>query len=406
MTKQHKTGGMADKSSTPDHHAGAASPPYCRDDLGQLLSIAAQAANIHPPLLLSSIFGLPHQRLPPYRQFSEYQLFDLWQPGRMLNYLLNITLPSLPLTPPPFGPPWFNSMFFQPSVVLQRPDPLGSCTSFPDEAWFFVNGILTNADVAQLNAAHLSHLFHRPLTLLQNATAGLVVDLLQCAIGKQWRRITEPVVKAMPAIHAALKRSDKDRVVVIAHSQGTIIMAQVLDLLYQLTDAPPGADGQLRSADKGAPQPYAEPEFIYQDDAPIKLSDFAPLTQAELAKLEVYNFANCANWMPWFRPPSDGQPPLPWLEHFGNERDVVARLGMLAGADNGIHIDGPCWQRDEAWGHLLSEHYLYPVEDAQRQGRKPGGQGGNAPFRLLDKAQASAPPRLFAYLNGGVPSAG
>lgn len=365
------------------------------DGIVELLHIAAQAANIRPPLLLSSLFGLPHTRLPPYRRFSEYQLLDLWHPLRALRYLLNVSLPSLPVAPPPFGPPLLGEFFFQPSVVLQRPDHLGSYTAYPDEAWFFVNGILTNSAVAQLNAALLSQLFHRPITLLQNATAGLVIDLLQCAVGKQWRRITEPVVKAMPAIHAALKRPDKRRVVVIAHSQGTLIMAGVLDLLYPLV-------GTQSAAGAAA---YAEPEFVYPDDAPIVLDDFERLDEAELAKLEVYNFANCASRMPWFSPADGRRRPLPWLEHFGNQRDLVARLGMLApGAPaNGIRIDGPCWQRDGAWGHLLDEHYLYPIEAAQRRGRKPGGRGGSAPFRAVGPQSSVLAPRLFAYLNGGSP---
>jgi hypothetical protein len=373
------------------------------DDVGQLLRIAAQAANIRPPLLLSAIFGLPLSRLPPYRRFSEYQLLNLWQPLRALRYLLNIGLSALPVAPPPFLTPLLGELFLQPSVVLQRPDHLGSTTSYPDESWFFVNGIMTNSAVAQLNAAQLSQLFHRPVTLLQNATAGLLVDLLQCAVGKQWRRVTEPVVKAMPAIHAALKRPDKRRVVVIAHSQGTIIMAGVLDLLYQLVGPRPSAADQPASA---ATAGLAGPEFIYQDDAPIELDDFELVDEDELAKLEVYNFATCANRMPWFRPADGRRRPLPWLEHFGNQNDLVARLGMLApGAPaNGIRIDGPHWQRAGAWGHLLGEHYLYPIEQAQRRGRKPGGRGGSAPFGAVGAQASVLAPRLYAYINGGSPA--
>lgn len=372
-------------------------------DLRRLLRIAAQAAQIQPPRLASSIFGPPSDWMPPYRRFSEYQLLDLWRPARMLRYVLNVTLPSLPFAPPPFGPPVLNELFWQPSVVLQRPDHEGSFTSFPGESWFFVNGIMTNSAVAQLNAAHLSWLFHRPVTLLQNATAGLVVDLLQCAVGKQWRRITEPAVKAMPAIYDALKRRDKQRVVVIAHSQGTIIMATVLGLLYALARpaALPRGQRQARAA-------HAPPEFIYPSDAPIDLRDFAPLEEAELAKLEVYCFATCADEMRWLRPPAPGRRPVPWIEHFGNERDLVARLGMLApqAARNGIHIDGDCWRRAAAWGHLLDEHYLYPIEQAQRQGRKRGGRGGAAPFDPVGSHAGPDVPRLYSYINGGEPVSG
>ena len=143
-----------------------------------------------------------------------------------------------------------DTFFYQPTVILQRPDQYGSYTSYPREKWFFINGIMTNDDVAQLNAAYLSDLFHRPITLIQNSTCGLVSDLAECALGKQWRRTTEAVKKAFPAIHAALK-SEKEKVVIIAHSQGTIIASVVLQLLEAITQpvpAPPERGGLRRAA--------------------------------------------------------------------------------------------------------------------------------------------------------------
>jgi hypothetical protein len=372
-----------------------------------LLGIAWRAAKMQPPRLVSSVLGLPVTWLPPYRRFSEFQLLDLWQPGRLLRYLANVSLPSLPLAAPPFGPPWLNEWFFQPSSILQRPDHQGSYTTFPDEAWFFVNGILTNPAVAQLNAAHLASLFHRPITLLHNATAGLLVDLAQCAVGKQWRRITEPAVKVLPALYDALKRGDKQRVVVVAHSQGTLIMATVLDLLYALTERPVAR----RRGALGLAAGPAAPVVIPASDQPLHLEDFEPLTLAELGKLELYCFATCANQLRWFRAPARGRRAVPWLEHFGNEHDLVARLGMLApdAARHGLQIDGEHWVRQGAWGHLLDEHYLYPIEQVQRPGRKRGGLGGSLPFRRQaddSAANAANAPRLYAYLNGGQPPMG
>ena len=73
---------------------------------------------------------------------------------------------------------------------------------------------------------------------------------------------------------------------------------------------------------------HAPPEFVYPDQEPINLGDFEPLTGEELAKLEVDCFANCANTMPYIGA-WDGRP-VPWIENFGNQNDIVARLGMLA----------------------------------------------------------------------------
>jgi hypothetical protein len=109
--------------------------------------------------------------------------------------------------------------------------------------------------------------------------------------------------------------------------------------------------------------------------------------------------------MTHYRPDGQGKPALPYLEHFGNEHDIVARLGMQAphAAERGIQIDGPRFVRPGAWGHLLNQHYLYPLADIQRQGRRQGGSGGAAPFAPVDAAVPAATPRLYAYINGGAP---
>jgi len=372
-------------------------------DIGHLAGIAGDALRISPPLYFQSVFGSPSTWLPPYRRFSEFGLLSLWRPLRALKFLQTTWLPSVPRTPPSFTPPILNDLFWQPTVLLQRPDHNGNYTTFPEEAWFFVNGIMTNDAVAQVNAALLAELFHRPITLIQNSTSSLLTDLLQCALDKEGWRITESVTKALPAIYDALKDDQKERVVVIAHSQGTIIAAAMLHLLKQFT--------RPRLAAAGAPVPaaaYAPPEFVYPDQSPLRLADFAPLEERELAKLELYCFATCANVLTYFRPANGTHLALPYIEHFGNENDIVARLGMQAPDPVrwDIRIDGPRYVRPGAWGHLLNAHYLYPIADAQRLGRLRGGAGSAAPFVGSDAIGAPPDsPRLFAYINGGSPLA-
>ena len=137
------------------------------------------------------------------------------------------------------------------------------------------------------------------------------------------------------------------------------------------------------------------------------LDEFEPLTFGELAKLELYCFATCANVMTYSVSPAADRRPIPYLEHFGNDQDIVARLGMLAPRPGRweIRIDGPRFVRRDAWGHLLNEHYLYPIADVQRRGRRRGGRGTAAPFIAANGAgeAAGSTPRLYHYINGGVP---
>jgi len=359
-----------------------------------LWNIARDALKINPPLWVSSILGLPWTWLPPFQRYSEFRIIDLWQPLRSLKYLLDVGVPAIPRNPPEILPPVLDTFFYQPSVILQRPDHYGSYTSYPREKWFFINGIMTNDDVAQLNAAYLSDLFHRPITLIQNSTCGLVSDLAECALGKQWRRTTEAVKKAFPAIHAALK-SEKEKVVIIAHSQGTIIASVVLQLLEAITQ--PALPERAAFA---APLRYAEPIFIFPEEYELDPKDFAALTEDELAKLEMYCFANCANTLKYLHPDRA----VPWIESFGNEFDIVARLGMLAprAQEWHIEIDGPRYVHRRAWGHLLNEHYLPDIERQQKVRHRPGGKGGSTPYELLNAGQfPDHTPKLFHYINGG-----
>ena len=100
-------------------------------DWDTLLGIAFDALRISPPRYVSSIFGLPRTWLPPFSRYSEFKIVDLWRPGRTAKFLANTWIPSIPRTPPTFGPPLLNGLFWQPTVILQRPDHNGSYTDLP-----------------------------------------------------------------------------------------------------------------------------------------------------------------------------------------------------------------------------------------------------------------------------------
>ncbi len=367
--------------------------------LGELASTVWDAVHLRPPAVFCSILGWPWTWLPPHDRFSEYKIVDLWRLRRTLRFFLNTTVPSLPMTPPPHGPPVLNNLFRHPTVVLQRPDHDGGYTSFPDEKWFFVNGIMTDDNMAQINAAYLAFLFHRPITLIQNSTDALLVDLIQCVLGKKWHHPTEPVQVAFPAIYDALTDPHKDKVVVVCHSQGTIIMADVLRLLKAITPEPVAA----RSAEAEFTR-MAGPEFVYPEDAPQDLTDFDPLEEHQLAKLEIYAFATCADEMTYYRTPTPGTPPIPWIEHFGNENDLVARLGMLASIriSTASTSTAPA-MRTPAPGAICSTPTIWPPSTVPSGPPANGAAwAGRAPFFLVNNDCLPRPsPRLFGYLNGG-----
>jgi hypothetical protein len=268
----------------------------------------------------------------------------------------------------------------------------------------------------------LRKLFGRPLTVLHNFTRGILPDLAACAVGKEWEHVTESAAVAFPPIYAALKNENCERVILLAHSQGTILSAVVLALLKELH--PP-----IRA--KLAAQVVVSPEHAVarklakrwdfertmraartgRDTQSATLPSFdwpgrgrrqpEPVTLAELRKLEIYCFANCATEMAAVKIRGGNGLAAPWIESYGNDKDFVARLGVLANVrgPGSVRIGGDRYRRDAAWGHLLNAHYLYPMIKARNSGDPAGGlvplQGNQLSTpRLFDYLDAKSPPPL------------
>ncbi len=364
-------------------------------ELRDLLGGVWDALDVPGFAWLASVLGWPNSLLP--ERFSEYRLLYSLDIPRTLRYLADISIPSVARAAPEWVPAPLSPFVFHPSRVEAHRDHNRSWTSHSREAWLFVNGILTDADVAQLNATYLADLFHRPITVVQNATDGLLDDLSECVSEKAFDRTGEAATVAFPAIYDAITDAEKQRVVVIAHSQGTLIAAVVLRLM-KLIYRPDGHAGARASV------PDSVRQAVRDAGIGLDIGDFDPLSLGDLAKLELYCFANCATHMRYV----DAAARQPRIESFGNEHDIVARLGMLAPNPVrwGIEIDGPRYLAPGAWGHLLNRHYLRAIDRTQRRGHKRGpAQSGPAPYVLLDPDAWPEPhqPHLYRYLNGGHP---
>lgn len=289
--------------------------------------------------------------LPPYKPHSEFNIIDSRHLKRLLKYLGEIIIPPIPVKRPEWLSFLPETLFLRGTEIFSQPDHQEKLETFPDETWFFINGVATNKDIAEMNSQYLAQLFHRPITVIQNPTDFLLVDLIESAIGKTWKRNTEPAKTALDPIGKALSDPEKKHVVVIAHSQGTIIMANVLRTL-------------------------------------IKESGKSLGNVENLKKLEIYTFGNCADEMTYIPDLKTSKTnPVPWIENFANQYDLVARLGILAPkkAKRKINIDGDRYVTKDQWGHFLNEHYLFTRLDYDEVDYKP----------VKDKKA-----RLYGYLNG------
>jgi len=124
---------------------------------------------------------------------------------------------------------WLNKILNPSQKVPKDIDPAILEDNEVSEIWFFINGVVTDHWIAQLNAEHLADVFKRPINILHNPTDGLHRDLRECVKGRTLSELTGTSERIFGELlkHVARKKT-KGKIVVVAHSQGTIITADVI----------------------------------------------------------------------------------------------------------------------------------------------------------------------------------
>jgi pimeloyl-ACP methyl ester carboxylesterase len=173
-----------------------------------------------------------------------------------------------------------------------------------NQIWFFLNGISTNRSVLRLNGKALADLFQRKIWLMHNPSDGIILDLLESAVGRTMQMVSTLESSVAQILEEAL--NTHRRVILLAHSQGGIIATGAL---YRLAKNLSGSRSRA------------------------------------LKKLEVYTFASAATEL---------NLPQVYAEHFYHKQDYIARIGV---AGNPERFSGRSFEYN-ATGHLLNTHYL------------------------------------------------
>jgi hypothetical protein len=174
-----------------------------------------------------------------------------------------------------------------------------------DAEWFFINGVCTTRELAELNIAAISELFGVRVTALYNPTDGFVKDILECIHERTFDKyagITEELFDRVLNVINAGKS-----VKIIAHSQGGIIASNLLKMLKSLNSS-----------------------------FDIELFTFASAADEDVPVSGVYQ------------------------EHFCNEFDFVARMGILNEVTSGAR-----YTKAKAAGHFLNRDYLEHFKQAK-----------------------------------------
>jgi hypothetical protein len=408
-----------------------------------LLSNVVNALLFSPPNYLRSLIGNSTSWHRSSNADTELQLLERQHFPANLHTARAILFPALP-----GKPRWLAGLASSTGIYRQSAAGLYPVSSEPaeryaNESWLLLNGMCADKAIAELNADYVYRLFGRQLTLLHNETHGFALDLAECAVGKGWLAATEAVQQLFPAFYSELKRPDIDRVVLIAHSQGTILAAVFLAMLQQLLTSPTAAEHKpdskpdrsspearyasamlkssltqlnktssrimqqaagpagcllthLEAATANSKQALLESVHYWLDWSEDTALGLPALTRAELKKLEIYSFATCATDM---QQQQHAGKASPYIEHFGNSHDLVARLGLFAPQQGpgSTRIDGLRFIHQGGWGHLLNAHYLQPL---QQQWQK----AGELSFEPLPEQTASR-SRLEDYYRQAHPTA-
>jgi hypothetical protein len=183
----------------------------------------------------------------------------------------------------------------------------------------------------QCNIDRLSLTFGRRVIGVHNPTDGIIFDLVQCLVQRNFCYSTEDIRAAYVKIKDALMEPHINKVVFILHSQGGIEGGLIIDWLL--------------------------------DELP----------QDKCQKLEVYTFGNAANH---FNNPvrsgisHGGYEPhqhkhhhknaIRHIEHYANQGDFVSQFGVLNYTSLQNRFMGRVFVSPSS-GHLLNQHYLHAM---------------------------------------------
>ncbi|KAL4770243.1 hypothetical protein BDW60DRAFT_209183 [Aspergillus nidulans var. acristatus] len=279
----------------------------------------------------------------------------------------------------------------KPSVFVSK-YPKEEAPEHKHEHWVYINGIACGQTWLQSNIERLAYTFGRKITAVHNPSSGLVFDIIECLIQRDFSYATRDVREAYALLRAALLNPDYTKVVLISHSQGGIESGLIADWLL--------------------------------DEIP----------QGLLRKLEIYTFGNAANHFnnPYRALPATKKETAPavspqsqhpsensdntilHIEHYANSKDFVSLWGALNFSNIPNRFMGHVFVRQGS-GHLFNQHYLGTMFPLGRDNRVldsnsfmdteidlpgPTVNGSKGTCRRVKVRELS---RLWLYRNGGSP---
>lgn len=137
-----------------------------------------------------------------------------------------------------------------------------------DEYWIYLNGVSVGKTWLQSNIDRLSLTFGRRVHGVHNPTDGIIFDVIQCLIQRNFAYSTEDIREAYVSLKDALLKDEIKKVVFILHSQGGIEGGLIIDWL--LAEMP---EECLRKLEVYA---FARYEMFCHSSKPLRLTFSVP----------------------------------------------------------------------------------------------------------------------------------
>lgn len=190
----------------------------------------------------------------------------------------------------------------------------------------------------------ISKIFRRRVIGIHNITYGALFDLIECVVQRCFLYATKDTRYVYRRLSEILQKPEVHKLVVIVHSQGGIILSNVVDMI--LADCRPEILKKM--------EVYT---FGY-----VSVSHLFLVSILSLACHADTTLRNAANH---FNNPMVANDPLYHIEHFCNEHDFVARIGTIAGINEAQedvkYYVGKVVLYLQRSGHLMNQHYLHPM---------------------------------------------
>ncbi|KAI0474956.1 hypothetical protein GGR56DRAFT_675134 [Xylariaceae sp. FL0804] len=314
------------------------------------------------------------------------------------------------------------------------------------EQWIFLNGVAVGEAWLKSNINRLALTFKRPVIGVHNRTSGIIFDVLECLIQRNFGLATKDIRLAYKIIKEKLYNPQYSKVIFILHSQGGIEGGLVLDWLLQElpqdllaklevytfgnasnhfnnphrhVETQEATESRVRSGADDSSAPITAASLT---DSPVEMKQPAPGRRSSGTTdgaPQAFSTAVADGRTEPPPPPTSPKRDLPpppatrpasgrvigYVEHYAHTTDFVARWGVLHFVSNERaspempRFIGRVFSRTSArGGHQFCQHYLDGMFPLAREGdgdgdgeRNSSGEGkGNGKVKAEGKEKGKA----------------